>query len=537
MSLTWERLAGSTNRFAMRISFLTDPHEGMGVDPDTSLSWGALQFWAEGKNLCAHVDQGETLSSVHWYLLPFLEWLAGAWDPLLHEERLPVRNSGNDAASALFETRFAPRLADEKDSFQWEEAWYEWHQRHSLRAARDGGLFPNVLLRRFRDRVELSWEDEPLPGDPEGFSFSASRGVARLRPREVADPLHEVALAAAHRLVESRPESLRFQQLTRRLEELQSVARKDQRIAWLAGLTRRRSRSEETRRLSGTGLEETPILSGEPQSLWQRVTETLRSLGDERAADAALATEASPLVVTGSCQAALLFGAVAPQVSEADVATLAKVLIDQYDEAGEGLERLVDIEVGPPLLDVPAWQQGYELAEQLHDSLGDTEAWVDMEGLLDRLNVQVHRRSLSDQRIRGVSLVSPHHVPTIVLNPRFEFGDSTRTIRFTLAHELCHLLFDREIGQRLAIASGPWAPRDIERRANAFAAMFLMPPHLVLRVVADTSDAINTLAGVREVADRLQVGIDAVIHHLYNLGIMGESDRDALLKREGLGEF
>jgi Zn-dependent peptidase ImmA (M78 family) len=32
---------------------------------------------------------------------------------------------------------------------------------------------------------------------------------------------------------------------------------------------------------------------------------------------------------------------------------------------------------------------------------------------------------------------------------------------------------------KLAMATGPWAPRDLEKRANAFAAMFIMPTDLV----------------------------------------------------------
>lgn len=533
MSLMWERLAGSTDRFAARISFLTDPHEGRGADPDTSLSWGALQFWVEGQNLCAHVDQAETLSSVHWYLLPFLEWLADSWDPLFHEERLPVRNSGDDAASALFETRFAPRLAGEVASLHWEEEWFEWYERHAVRAARDGGLFPNVLLRRFRDRIELSWDDEPLPGTLDDFAFSASRGVARLSPRDVADPLYEVAQAAIHQLFEWRAESPRFRQLAERFAALQSVTLKERRVAWMAGLRGWRSSSEERSVPADQGAREAPWVAREIEGVWQKVIQSLRSLGNERAAEAALATDSSPLVVTGSCQAALLFGAVAPTVTEADVLALAQILIRQYDGNGGSVERLAAVKVPPAVVDAPAYQQGYDLAEQLHDEFDLTGDWVDVEGLLGRLGVEVLTRSLSDSRIRAVSIVGPQHLPTIVVNPWSMYGEATGRLRFTLAHELCHLLFDREMGQRLAIASGPWAPRYIERRANAFAAMFLMPPHLVSRAIAGAGDPIHTLAGVQAVAERLHVGVQTTIHHLYNLTLMDDSERDALLSQLG----
>ena len=84
MSVRWERFSGDTSTFAIKIAFHADPDDGQGADADTARSWGALQVWVDGINLCAHVDQGETLQSAHWYLLSTLEWLASNWDPLLH---------------------------------------------------------------------------------------------------------------------------------------------------------------------------------------------------------------------------------------------------------------------------------------------------------------------------------------------------------------------------------------------------------------------------------------------------------------------
>jgi Zn-dependent peptidase ImmA (M78 family) len=532
MSLVWERLAGNTDRFAVRISLITDPHEGKGADADTSLSWGALQLWVEGQNLCAHVDQAETLSSAHWYLLPFLEWLANSWDPLFHEERLPVRNSGDDAASALFETKFAPLLADNVASLQWEEEWFEWHERHALRAARDGGLFPNVFLRRFRDQVEVSWDDEPLPGALDDFAFSASRGVARLEPREVAEPLYEVVRAAISQLLEWRPESSRFRQLMEQFEVLQSAAQRERRVAWLAGLRGWRSSSNDVQRLPGDSVER-EAAGEEIQGVWHRVVRSLRSFGNEPAAQAALATEFSPLVVTGSCQAALLFGAVAPTVTDVDALALAEILIRQYRGADNQIERLTAYQADSAPLGVPAYQQGYDLADQVHDRLDFKDEWVDIEGFLEQLGVEVLHRPLSDRNIRGVSLVSPQHLPTIMVNLGSIYGTASGPLRFTLAHELCHLLFDRGLGQRLAIVSGAWAPRNIERRANAFAAMFLMPPRLLSSAIAYAPAPINTMEGIEAIARRLHVGATAAIHHLYNLTLMDESDRDALLSQVG----
>ena len=65
MTTQWQRLAGDTGQFAVRISFAADPDEGQGIDPEVGLSWGSFQIWAQGRNLCAHIAQGERVDSVH----------------------------------------------------------------------------------------------------------------------------------------------------------------------------------------------------------------------------------------------------------------------------------------------------------------------------------------------------------------------------------------------------------------------------------------------------------------------------------------
>jgi len=89
-------------------------------------------------------------------------------------------------------------------------------------------------------------------------------------------------------------------------------------------------------------------------------------------------------------------------------------------------------------------------------------------------------------------------------------------------------LHDRSHGARLAIASGPWAPKSIEQRANAFAAWLLMPPDLLQSAIADAHSGMDTLEGVNFVADRLDVSRRALIEHLYNLDYIDEEERDVL---------
>lgn len=525
MTVVWERFAGSTDVFAVRLGFVPDPDGGMAADPEQSRSWGALQIWVEGKNLCSHVDQGETLQSAHWYLLPLLEWVAANWNSFLHEERLPNRNSEASAAAALRETRNAPLLYREADAVIWEEEWYEWHGRHAIRTAREGGILPNVVFRRFRDSIEVSWDDEPLPG-AEDVRFVAGNGAVLLPPALVAEVLYEVVFAAASYLREACPESERLRALLDSVKRLgePNERQTDVRLSWLAGLRVRPN--PEQRALQ-------PDLDDRMDARWANIVRLLQEGDDPRAASAALQAEQTDLVLTGSCQASLLFGSMAPDVSEHDVRTFARILLEQYapDGVEEGaLQRLSD-DIPLDLATRP-WTQGYELAESLHDELALDATWIDVESIIREWNIRILSRPLDDARVRGCSIYGPRHRPTIVKNENYRYAKPT-TVRFTLAHELCHLLYDRPFGKQLAIASGPWAPQGIEQRANAFAAMFLMPSHLVRKAVADIPDSVQELKGVRAVAERLKVSVRAAIAHLTNLGLMSEEDRDRLLYEAG----
>lgn len=154
--------------------------------------------------------------------------------------------------------------------------------------------------------------------------------------------------------------------------------------------------------------------------------------------------------------------------------------------------------------------------------------WIDIEHVYEMLGVGHDQIPLEDQNIRAVAIASPTHKPYSLLNKNHPTFLAYTGRRFALAHELCHLLYDRSYGQQLAIATGPWAPRDLERRANAFAAMLLMPTDLVLRVVGSLTVRLATLAAVRQVATVLRTSPTATIEHMGNLGLLDEADRERI---------
>ena len=399
MTTQWKRLAGDTGRFAVQISFTADPDEGQGIDPEVGLSWGSFQVWAEGRNLCAHMAQGEKVDSVHWYILPLIEWFAQNWNPILHEERLPLRNRETNAWNSLRDTRFPPAAieTDDERASHWERVWQGWWNRHALRSASEGGLFPDIVFRRHRDSVEISWGSAKSIGMPVDFDFvESSSGVARLAPRDVAEPLHTVMSEACEHLFSLTPNSDRLRALRRALIALPRNNQRQRRLMWLASL----------------GVDEPSVRRG-----WRRIKRWCSELPEaELLRDAAR----SPLVIDGSCQAALMFGCVSPNIKREDALQLADTIVSLHSHAPhqETLDSNRDF-IPADDSDNPPWFQGYQLAEDFHERLGSefvSSSHVDIEKVVDKLNISVTELSLSDETIRGVTIAGPQHSPGIAWN-------------------------------------------------------------------------------------------------------------------------
>ncbi len=496
MSVNWEFLTGDTSRFAVRIALSPDPFEGRGVTDEVSASWGAFEIWVDGRNLCAQIETGDTLNAVHWYLLPVLEWFVENWDPLLHEERPPIGVAAPTAVRSLHDTVYA--ALDEP--LCGGAGWQPWWSRHSLLAARDGGLFPEVVFRRWRDQVEISWDSRFIPGAPLQLAFSVPQGNARLPPAQVALPLATMIRAVVAELLGRRPASARLRALSDGLAALESQQRQEQRLAWLAAL--------------GSSL-------AEMLAKWRTVAARLLEGGWQAV------TPGEGLFIAGSSKAGLLFGAVAPDISERDVENLIGFLLALSAHEGEApradgdewseLAARLDPRSAP-------WHQGYELAQSCLEHLGvDPTNPVDVDKVLEVLGVQVHETPLEDAAIRGLAAAGPGQIPSIALNPNYPLHDREDVRRFTKGHELCHILFDRSAAREVAEASGPWAPLELEQRANAFSAMLLMPEPLLRAEVGAMSDSSKGLDELAHVADRLEVSRVALLRHATNLGVVPRS--------------
>jgi Zn-dependent peptidase ImmA (M78 family) len=508
---TWAYLAGDTSQFAISLGLETNPHDPDMARPETAASWGSFQLWISGVNVCAHQEQGETIESVHWYILPLVEWFIANWNPFLHEERLPDPDSRTAADMA-----HSPRVITTQVSGRPAFDWWSWWSRHNIQAGREGGLFPDLMIRRWRDQVEFSWDSQHLPAAPSHYAFLAPSGEYRIDVAAVAEPLYDAVSQTLRQLSIRLPESPIMADLLARHEANRGGLAEQtrlERFAWLTGF---------------------PGSSDRFQRLWQVVVQSLQG-APGRLRDAVLAVDdARELFVPGTPQAAMLFGSASPTITDHDVIQISRILINTYSlgaaTRGEDLERLRTELVGA-LTGGRPWEQGYSLAAAALEELGiDTSGAVDVRRIVGRLGITVDAVSLSDGGIRALTLAGPDHVPSMYLNDRYVDGTSEPVQRFSIAHELCHLLLDADRARRLAVTSGPWAPLDVEQRANAFAVAFLLPDIAVETFVANVEEPAS-LDVVQALAARYDVSMLAVVNHLYNMGLIQRFERDGLLRR------
>lgn len=142
---------------------------------------------------------------------------------------------------------------------------------------------------------------------------------------------------------------------------------------------------------------------------------------------------------------------------------------------------------GLPALTVPAgkpaFEQGADLAAQVrrHFNLG-AAAIPSLTGFVahNLPDVAVLYADLSANGPAGLGFADHARGPAVVLNTRGK-NENALVRRFSLAHELCHILVDWKRGQPLASVSGFFTDtvQELEQRANAFAVRLLCPESMV----------------------------------------------------------
>ena len=492
---------GDKESFALELRHL--PNSVVGEEPeDRKGSWGEWRLWIAGLNLCQlRLDTSSgpvEVREIRWFLAPFFMWIIENWMPLLHEKRLPPGGRLGDSRPRSARAAYLAILesaGDDPDRFA---PWQCWANRHSLRAAAEGGILPDVFAQRMEDDLEFSWGDRVQPGAG-AATFLAEEGVARAAVDAVAKSLF-AAVEWFLRQHESNPAPWAHE-LGARWGETSHKPAGLSALAWY--------------------LDSSP----EPQALTKKFKAALARLNQP------LSLAETPWWGNLSPEAAM-FGDLSPNISD----DAAAVLLAEYFNARTDAE---DSSVLSSLVsDVPAWtnpspwHSGYSLALDILDEI-DPEPKAPLtriERMLDMLEISVKEVKLGEQGPRGVALAGSNLQATILINLENVQNTTHTGRRFTMAHELCHILFDRNRARLLTHSSTAWASPAVEQRANAFAAMLLMPPK---RASLPTAENLAELKHeVNKLADRIKVSRGALRRHLANIDEIGPDELNFLLGQQ-----
>lgn len=163
-----------------------------------------------------------------------------------------------------------------------------------------------------------------------------------------------------------------------------------------------------------------------------------------------------------------------------------------------------------------AYLQGYALASKLRECLQREENTPsDPEEILTEFGVHIQEMEWQETPLDALSCWSDAHGPLILLNVAegrrcsHEYGR-----RFTLGHELCHLLVDRGHALGLVEILGGGMPSFVERRANAFAAELLLPRQLAAIEFRNSNEENN--AFLLRLRDEYRVPRKTVASQVFN---------------------
>ena len=494
---------GDPAKIELGIRWVADPEPPDRRPAEYGWSMGELTIRVAGVNVTATKLGGDQQPHVGWYLAPFLDWLATNWVALLHEERLPWPNPGSGPAATACNHALEEWIAaDDQHGRQHYANTQDWYFRHGVRSAAAGGIFPDLFIRRVADDIELSWSGRPMAFTQGGLAFESGAGLVRLAVGDVAETIWQTLDWVVNHPPES-PAQYRDQ-----------IAALRTKVASLHSI--------EYRAFAHTYVHHAILEKAE--NAFAAVYRTDLLEGNEAPHDAPYVAELPPAI--------LMFGGVAPDLGTRDVECLRDQIVAAHGGGDSGA--LVADRHGSAL-GVPH-RDGCRFAGELLEDLGDiappANDFVDVRAMCAGLGIEVQETELDTDSIRGAAIAGAGFSPRIVVNQTHYFNQNESGMRFTIAHELCHVLFDRTRARRLAHASsGRWAAQGIEQRANAFAAYLLMPRTLVLTHLQDANRIERE--DVQRLASRLHVNDSALLRHLQNLDLIDAERRERLRDEMG----
>jgi Zn-dependent peptidase ImmA (M78 family) len=408
--------------------------------------------------------KSKTDSSRGWLLpLHLLDqlagWLARNWYVIAYGKDLrpPRLREREVAACRAFEDARTDATSEELQELQ------SWWEKHAFRSA-DPEL-PNIFLERQGDDLVFSWDESPSKTRsfmiPYGTEITSARFAVPILRRFVASRIGnvEVEPKVKKRVLDVDPE-VGVRAIRSTFPGITSE--------WLV---EQRFSEEDAREMALTGTARHPVIG-------------------------------------------LLRSAQGSKIALSDFETILGMLQPNSGNCYQYLRALAksmnaNIDLREP------WQSGYHLARLVRAELGQKETgYFDVDVVVCNLKIDMREATLSDPTILAACVGSPQFMPLIAINVACEDAAGLSGRRITLAHELCHLLFDRSRMRSFARFEGGAADSDrlIEMRANAFAVELLAP----IKSFIKEDGALMTNEEAESLSPQLHVSTVAIRRHLQN---------------------
>lgn len=433
------------------------------------LAWGRLTLAVGGQTVWGCNDAAANASTLEWTLVDLLHGLARIWPWLMFEEGYPIQINPEHPGKMMVEAqaRWGDMPPAEAEAEAEEDALYDFRQRHDLSLLLRGvKVAPLWLLKEGRDC--LIWSP-------------AARTAIRLAHDEVLKTLQQLGDFLHRALLMSQEPRARTAVARWEGRQRATVA---QYLAIVTGLD-----TDQLRILVGAQDDDLAAVAAffeqaandnvleEPNELLMaaRMTHGFMSLHDQHA----LLLHIKSVKHADTLKLDTLSAATPPLDPG----------LTPYEQAyalADWLRSTLDLSPGEPVF-----------PERLLSTWGIPVEEIDIAAPIDAAAVWGHRRG-----------------PCILLNRSdYSRAASENGYRTTLAHEICHLLVDRQRALPVVEVLGGQLSSRAEQRANAFAAELLLPRAVAAQACEAHPDLISAAAVLER---RFRVSRELVSNQINN---------------------
>jgi hypothetical protein len=149
-------LIGNRDRFGLELTPV-EPSWEQRYEPEAA-AWAGLSVWVDGKNLCAHIREGEEELRTAFFvpLGPLADWIVRSYAGIAFEERPPWFETSRKLHEILRKWGDSPPPVgiDEENWLDHREGFWS---RHFLAAGAEGAWLPNLGLLRTDGDLALVW--------------------------------------------------------------------------------------------------------------------------------------------------------------------------------------------------------------------------------------------------------------------------------------------------------------------------------------------------------------------------------------------